>query len=190
MVKKRGEWFSTEKITYVALLTALQIILGNVTQLPFLGKQFTFGYLPIAVAGALIGPLGALIVGALGDFFGAHLFPQGAYFVGFTVTNALVGLSYGLILRRKSPSWLRVALATLALTALNLFLNSYWLSLLYASRAYWGWVSVRLATYAIEAPVQIVLTYLTLRGLQKLKLPPALRLPGSKADKAEKKEEA
>lgn len=183
MQKKLFHGFSTERLTYIALLTALQIILGNVTQLPFLGKQFTFGYLPIALAGALMGPWAALIVGALGDFFGAHLFPQGAYFVGFTITNALVGVGYGLILYKRRPSWLRALLATLMLTVLNLFLNSLWLSVLYASRAYWGWVSVRAVTYAIEAPVQVALTYLTLRGIRKLPLPPELRLPDDSKEK-------
>lgn len=177
MESKRPAWFSTEKLTFIALLTALQIILGNVTQLPFLGKQFTFGYLPIAVAGALMGPIPATIVGALGDFFGAQLFPQGAYFAGFTLTNALVGTAYGLLLHRKKPAWLWVAAATVAMSLLNLFLNSLWLSMLYASRAYWGWVSVRAVTYLIEAPVQIVLTYFTLRGLYRLRLPPDFQLP-------------
>ena len=28
---------ATEKLTYAALLTALQVVLGNVTQIPFVG---------------------------------------------------------------------------------------------------------------------------------------------------------
>lgn len=180
MESRRGRRFSTVKLTYIALLTALQIVLGNVLQVPFLGKQFTFGFLPIAVAGALVGPIGAAIVGAAGDFLGAHLFPQGAYFVGFTVTNALVGLGYGLLLYKKRPSWLWVVMATAMLTVCNLFLNSLWLSILYTSRAYWGWVSVRAVTYAIEAPLQVVITYFTLRGLQKLSLPDELKLPDAR----------
>lgn len=180
MTKRNKGWLSTEKLTFLALLTALQIVLGNVTQLPFLGKQFTFGYLPIAAAGAMMGPVAAMIVGGLGDLVGAHLFPQGAYFAGFTLTNALVGLCYGFLLYRKKPSWLWVLLATVAMSFLNLFLNSLWLSLLYTSRAYWGWVSVRTVTYLIEAPFQIVLTYFTLRGLQKLNLPASIRINGGK----------
>ncbi|MEG2208804.1 MAG: folate family ECF transporter S component [Clostridia bacterium] len=183
MLAKRTNWFSTEKITYVALLVALQVVLGNVTQIPFIGKQFTFGFLPIAAAGALLGPVAAVVVGALGDFFGAHLFPQGAYFVGFTVTNIVVGVVYGLLLHAKKPSWARAVIATAAVALINLFLNSFWLSLLYATRAFWGWVSVRAATYLIEAPVQAVLTYFTLRGLQKLKLPFNLRLVAEEPEK-------
>lgn len=184
MERKRTGWFSTTKLTYIALLTALQIVLGNVTQVPFLGKQFTFGFLPIAVAGAMMGPWAAMIVGALGDLIGAHLFPQGAYFVGFTVTNALVGISYGLLLYKKRPSWLWALLATVVLSGWNLLLNSLWLSLLYSSRAYWGWVGARAVTYAVEGPVQVVITYFTLRGLQKLSLPGELKLPGKEEKQA------
>lgn len=175
MVKR--SMFTTERLTYAALLVALQVILGNITQVPFVEKQFNFGFLPIAVAGAVLGAPWAMIVGGLGDFFGAHLFPQGAYFFGFTLTNMLVGLLYALPLYGKKPSWVRVIIATFAAAVCNLFLNSFWLSILYTSKAYWGWVSVRALSYVFETPVCAVLTYFTLKGLLKLKLPAGLRLP-------------
>lgn len=179
---------TTEKITYIALLVALQVILGNITQLPSMGKQFNFGFLPIAIAGALFGAPAAIIVGGLGDFFGAHLFPQGAYFFGFTFTNMLVGLCYALPLHKHRGTWVRVIIATVAVELCNLFVNSYWLSILYASKAYWGWVSVRALSYLFETPIYAVLTYLTLRGLQKVKLPSLLHERGD--EKELKKEKA
>ena len=182
--------FTTEKLTYAALLVALQIVLGNLTQIPFIGKQFNFGFLPIAIAGAVLGAPWAIIVGALGDFFGAHLFPQGAYFVGFTLTNALIGLCYALPLYHRKPAWLPVIVATLAAEACNLFINSYWLSLLYTSKAYWGWVGARAVSYAVEAPAQALVLYLTLKGLGKIKLPGELRLHDEPKAETEKKAEA
>lgn len=183
-VMRKNGMFTTQKLTYASLLVALQVILGNLTQIPSIGKQFNFGFLPIAVAGALLGAPWAIIVGALGDFFGAHLFPQGAYFAGFTLTNALVGLCYALPLYQKKPAWVRVIVATLAVECCNLFINSYWLSLLYASRAYWGWVGARAVSYLFETPIYAVLTYLTLKALQKAKLPEGVGLP--QADKQPK----
>ena len=47
----QGKMFTTEKLTILALLTALQVVLGNLIQIPLLGKQFNFGYLPIIAAG-------------------------------------------------------------------------------------------------------------------------------------------
>lgn len=173
-----GRKMATEKLTMLALLVALQVVLGNLTQVPLIGKQFNFGFLPVAAAGALLGAPGGLIVGALGDLIGAHLFPAGAYFPGFTLTSALVGVLYALPLHKHAPSILRVIVAVALATAVNLFLNSYWLSMLYASKAYWGWVASRAGVYAVEAPVQAVLMYLCMQGLSRLRLPQSMRLPG------------
>ena len=174
---KRSTPFSTEKLTMLALLTALQVVLGNLTQIPFVGKQFNFGFLPVAAAGALLGPVPAAIVGAVGDFIGAHLFPAGAYFPGFTLTGAVVGLLYGLPLYGKQPCWIRAAAAALLGMIPNLFLNSLWLSMLYASKAYWGWVGARAISYLVEIPVQALLIFLCLQALSRVKLPASMRLP-------------
>ena len=169
---------ATEKLTVLALLVALQVVLGNLTQVPLIGKQFNFGFLPVAFAAALLGVPGGLIVGALGDFIGAHIFPAGAYFPGFTLTSALVGVLYALPLHKRAPGFVRVIVAVALATVVNLFLNSYWLSLLYTSKAYWGWVAARAGVYAVEAPVQAVLMFLCLKGLSRLKLPQSMRLSG------------
>ena len=175
MPKKNG--MTTEKLTMLALLTALQVVLGNLTQIPFIGKQFNFGFLPIAAAGALLGPVPAAVVGGLGDLIGAHLFPAGAYFPGFTLTSAIVGLLYGLPLYCKQPCWIRAAVAAVLGMIPNLFLNSLWLSMLYSSKTYWVWVASRAVSYLVEIPVQVVIIYLSLQGLSRLKLPGGIRLP-------------
>ncbi len=173
----QGKMFTTEKLTILALLTALQVVLGNLIQIPLLGKQFNFGYLPIIAAAALLGPVPAAIVGGLGDFIGAHLFPAGAYFPGFTLTSAIVGILYAVPLYKKQPCWIRAAIAAVLGMIPNLFLNSLWLSMLYTSKAYWGWVVARASSYLIEIPVQVVLIYLCLEGLSRMKLPASVRLP-------------
>jgi len=168
--------FTTQQLVLLALLVALQVVLGNLTQVPLVGKQFNFGFLPVAAAGAMLGIPGGLIVGALGDLIGAHLFPAGAYFPGFTLTSALVGVLYALPLHGHKPTVLRVVIAVALATVVNLFLNSLWLSMLYGSKTYWGWVTARAATYLVEAPAQAVVMFLCLQGLRRLKLPHSLRL--------------
>ena len=124
----------------------------------------------------MLGVPGGLIVGALGDFIGAHLFPAGAYFPGFTLTGALVGVLYALPLYRRKPTVPRVILAVLLATIVNLFLNSLWLSMLYGSKTYWGWVTARAGVYLVEAPVQMLVMFLCLRALGRLRLPPSVQL--------------
>ncbi len=180
---ERKKPFATEKLTFLALLIALQVVFGNLTQVPFIGKQFNFGFLPIAAAGAMMGAVPAAIVGAVGDFIGAHLFPQGAYFPGFTLTNALVGVAYALFLHKRRPSWVLSIGAAVVGCVLNLLLNSLWLSILYGSKTYWGWIVARAATYPAEAAAQAVLIMLCLSGLSRLKLPSSMRLPGKETSK-------
>ena len=160
----------TEKIAYTALLVAMQVVLGNLLQIPLLSKQFHFGFLPIAVAGAVFGPVAAMLVGGLGDFLGAHLFPAGAYFVGFTLSNILAGLLYGLILYRHKLCFWRCASAVLAVSLCYLFLNSYWLNVVVPTRSYWVWVGMRWWTYLIEIPLNTVVCYFAMQLLSKFGL--------------------
>ena len=177
MQKKRA--FSIYVLTLTAMLIACQVVLGNLLQVPLLGKQYNFGFVPIALAGALMGPVPAAIVGGLGDLIGAHLFPAGTYFPGFTLTNALVGLVCGVFLHGRKPSWWRcIAAVTISLAGLNLFLNSLWLHMLayVPSRGYFTWVTVRAPNYLIEVPVNTVLCYLLLQAMKRVKLPADMQL--------------
>ena len=69
----------------------------------------------------------------MGDFIGATLFPIAAYFPGFTITAAIVGLIYGLFLSKKQtmPRILGAVLATEIIG--SLLLNTLWISVLYGS---------------------------------------------------------
>ena len=177
-MQKKGT-LSVSHITVTAMLVACQVVLGNLMQVPMLGKQYNFGFVPIALAGALMGPVPAMIVGGLGDFLGAHLFPAGAYFPGFTLTNVLVGLTCGLILYRRKPSLLRcIAAVVVSLAGFNLLLNSLWLNMLaYVSgRGYWTWVTVRAPNYLIEVPVNVALCYGMLQAMKRVKLPADMQL--------------
>jgi ECF transporter S component (folate family) len=178
MQKTKGT-FQVETITFTALLVALQVVLGNILQVPLMEKQYNFGFVPIAVAGALLGAPAAMIVGGLGDFLGAHLFPQGAYFPGFTLTNVLVGLVCGLVLYRRKPSIVRVIIAVaVSLLVINWPLNSLWLKMMYSksTRSYMGWLLMRGPNYIFEVPANIVLVYLCLKGLGRVDLPAYMAL--------------
>jgi O-antigen/teichoic acid export membrane protein len=55
---------------------------------------------------------------------------------------------------------------------INWLLNSLWLSILYSAggRGYLGWAALRGPSYLVEAPANILLGYLLLKGLDKAKL--------------------
>lgn len=102
--------------------------------------RLSLGIVPIAMAGAILGPVYGGIVGALADIMGAILFPQGAYFPGFTATAFVQGLIPGLIIHKafisnqtdKKKLVILVAVSMI-LTVLiaSLGMNTLWLSILF-----------------------------------------------------------
>ena len=92
---------NTKVLTAAALLTAIGIIAGFF-KIPITNLiEIRFASIPIAAAGALFGPGIAAIVGILTDIGGFLVKPTGPYFPGFTISGAVSGLIYGIMLHRK-----------------------------------------------------------------------------------------
>lgn len=182
--------FSTLWLAYTGVLVALQIVLGNLVQVALLTKQMNLGFLPIAAAGYLFGPVSAMLVAGLGDVLGTLIFGTGAYFPGFTVTAVLVGCLYGLFMYPQHQKWLtrmlknhyadiavRALIAALLAAAVYTFLNSYWLTFL-VPKGYWVLLLGRLPFNLVEVPIFAVLITVTCIALDRLPpsmLPPVMR---------------
>ena len=102
--------------------------------------RLSLGIIPIAMAGAILGPVYGGIVGALADIMGAILFPQGAYFPGFTATAFIQGLIPGLIIHKafisktvdKKKLMIYVVISMVLTTIIaSLGMNTLWLSILF-----------------------------------------------------------
>ena len=103
--------FSTKMLAVMSILVALEVIIARFgTIRPTQSIKISLDFIPIVAAAVLYGPVPAVIISILADVLGAFLFPVGPYFPGFTLTAALTGLLYGLLLHR-SQSLPRVALA-------------------------------------------------------------------------------
>lgn len=124
--------FSARTLATLSLLIALEAVIARFgTIRPSESLKLSLDFIPIAAAAMLFGPGPAVIVSVLADVLGAFLFPVGPYFPGFTVTAALTGLLYGLLLDR-TPSMPKVVIAVvLKQGILSLTLNTFWLKLLY-----------------------------------------------------------
>ena len=134
----------------------------------------------------MFGPVGGLLVAVFGDVIGTLLFGTGAYFPGFTLTAALVGAVYGFILHPRFLKWadglsktrtgglfIRASVAVLIAEAINVLLNSYWLTY-FIPKGYWLILIGRLPFYAIEIPVFIVLITICCSQMKRL---PRMLLP-------------
>lgn len=166
---------NTRALCTSAILAALFVALYAV-KIPLAPElRITFTFVPLAVAGWLFGPVPAMVCGLIGDIIGCILFPAGAYFPGFTLTQILGGLIFGLLLYRQSPKrmFLSVLVSKIIINlTLNVMLNSLWLSILYG-KVWTVYAASHLVKNLISLPVETVLLFIIIRllssrGIEKM----------------------
>lgn len=157
-----------------AILAALFIVLYSIKLQLAPELRITFTFIPLALSGWLLGPVPAMLVGLVGDLVGCILFPAGPYFPGFTLTQILSGLIFGLFLYRKNvqniffPVLFSKAIIS---TVLNVGLNALWLSILYG-KAWTIYATSHLIKNALALPIEVILLLVIIkvlhsRGIQK-----------------------
>lgn len=141
----------------LSILLALEVIIARFgTIRPSESIKLSLDFIPVVIAAILFGTVPAVIMSILADILGAFLFPVGPFFPGFTVTAALTGLIYGLLLY-KSQSFPRVICAVLLQQILcSLLLNTFWLHVLYGL-PYLPTMVARLIQGGIMIALQLVL---------------------------------
>lgn len=138
---------SVRTLCECALLVALTVVLNRFVSFQALGLKFGLSFLPMALCGMLFSPVITAVCYALSDVIGFLLFPTGPFFPGFTVTCALLGLTYGLLFYKKSTLrfFPEITLSILICCGvLGLCLNTLWMSMLYTSKNFMGWFMWRL----------------------------------------------
>jgi len=151
-----------------ALLSALYVALYAV-KVP-IGEQLriTFTFVPIALAGWLFGIVPAVIVAIIGDVLGCLLFPQGAYFFGYTLTSMLTGVIFGLFLYKKDAKniiWFVLLSKFLVSLLLNIGLNSYWATF-FVPKSFWVIAWGKLIKNAVMLPIEIIVLFAVIEGLR------------------------
>ena len=153
-----------KKIIFTAVLLALLIVLSRFLSIKTPLMKISFGFLPTMICATWLGWKWTLLLNVLADLIGATLFPSGAFFIGYTITTAVAGLIYGLLLYRPTltrPSYRQYVLRTavaLVLVALiaNLGLNTVWTSIT-SGQAFWPLLVGRIYKNLITVPVHFVL---------------------------------
>ena len=152
---------TTKMLTTLGLLLATEIVLSRFLSISAWNFKIGFSFVPVVLAAMLYGWWGAAAVAGLGDFLGATLFPIGPYFPGFTLTAALTGCIFGLLLYREKSVLNRILSALIAVWitqfVLSLLLNTYWIHVLYGSP-----FMELLATRALQAVLMSVTQFVTI----------------------------
>lgn len=148
---------SALKITNIALLIALEIVLSRFLSISTPIVKIGFSFIPLSMLAMLYGPFYAGAGAAIADIIGAMLFPVGPFFPGYTLTAALTGLTYGLLLYRRPKSWGRILAAVLIVTmALNLGLNTVWIQMT-TGKAYMALLAPRVIKSLAMVPIMTLL---------------------------------
>lgn len=158
----------TKKLTTLAILVAMHIILSRFLSYSVWNMKIGFDFLPVSVAAVLYGPIGAAVVGGLGDFIGAILFPIGPYFPGYTLSAALSGAALGLFLHREQKLPRVLGAVAVNQWIISLLLTSFWISFTNLV-PYWAMVTSRVPQCAIMTAVQIPVLMLLPRLLRSIK---------------------
>ncbi len=171
--KKRTVKFTLAEMVSLAMLSALYVVMNRFVSVSAWNINFSFAFIATVTAAFMFGMHGGAVVGALGDFIGAIAFPKGAYFPGFTVSAAIIGIIYGFAARKSKKTWPVLIAAVVSQLVSSLFLNSIWISVLYGADFKATLVS-RLPQFAIMTAIQMVIAPMIFKVTERIKKSSAL----------------
>lgn len=161
----------TKKIALLGVLTAMGVVLGRFVPLVnILTSKYEFSFAAVMLAAYLTGPVGGAVVGGLIDLIGALLVPTGAYFPGFTLTAALTGLVFGLLLY-KNCTVPKIIIAVLSTQAVcSLLINTLFISVFFSPKGFTALLAARAVQAVIMSAIQIVFAIVLFRKVNLKKL--------------------
>ena len=155
-------------LTTAAIFAAIAILLGFF-KIPISAiLEIRFASIPIALAGALLGPIPGVVVGIIADVGGYLAKPTGPFFPLFTISNCIISLIFTFFLYKKKFSILSVALAQISVTLIvGICLNTLWLSILYGM-PFFPSLLTRTPKEIITCIINIIIISLLLPRLQAI----------------------
>lgn len=160
----------TTAVAIAGLLIAIATLL-SFTSLPINNfLQIRLTSIPFAVAGFILGPAYASIIGAIADVLGHFARPTGPFFPGFTLSNIATGIIFGLMLYKKKTAVWRVLIAAIINAVIvGLLLNTLWLSILYG-KGFLPLISARIVKELVMVPINTAMYMVVLTAISKIKI--------------------
>lgn len=151
-----------KKIILTAILLTMQIILSRFLSIKTHILKISFAFVPTMLCATWLGFKWTILLNVLGDLIGATLFPTGPYFIGYTISTAIAGLIYGLLLYKKNADSikekeyiLRVVISVVLVSVIvNMGLNTLWTSIT-AGKAFKVLFMTRIAKQLVMIPIHI-----------------------------------
>ena len=149
----------TLDITVMAMVLAIRLVMEMLPAIKFgLYVQIGFGFIGAAIAGVMLGPWRAALVGILVDILGNFFRGEsGQFFLGYTLTALVGGLIYGYFLYKRPLRWEQIFIAVLLVTIFcNLGLNSIWVHMM-TGKAFAVIMPLRILKNMISLPLNTVI---------------------------------
>lgn len=162
---------SIQGVTICAMMLAIRVVLGyfsNLTLAISPDIKIGFSFLPIAITAILCGPVGAMIVGGMGDILSFLIAPMGYYFPGWTISGLLVGLIYGLFLYKSDKILVKLIICEILIAVLvEIALGSLWLMIQY-KKGFIVMAGIRGIKTLVVTPIEIVIVFFFAKVLKKM----------------------
>jgi len=173
---KKGGFFmrKNKKIILTAILLAMLIILSRFLSIKTPILKISFSFVPTMLCAIWLGPKWTILLNVLGDLIGATLFPTGPYFVGYTISTAIAGFIYGILLYQKPDKTYStkefiirlIVSTTLVAVIVNMGLNTLW-SVITTGKAFFVLLSARIVKQLIMIPIHVVVILFLEKALRK-----------------------
>ena len=158
-----------KKLVLASLFIALDIIFTRFFSVMIPGvERISLQFLPNALSGFFLGPIWSVAVLIAGDTLGMVINSAGAaYFPGFTLSAALRGLIYGLVLYNHKLKYTRTLVAVAIVSVVvDIGLNPVWMSMLYG-KGYLATLVAKLPIRAVFIPAASAIVYFVAKGVIK-----------------------
>ncbi|MBQ7885610.1 MAG: folate family ECF transporter S component [Clostridia bacterium] len=148
----------TRTITTAGLLLAIQMVLSSYGVIEVTDSlKISLAHLAVAPTAILFGPVVAGVQGALSDILGFMLKPTGPYFPGFTLSAALLGVIYGMLLyKTRRATWQIILARVIVCLFVNIALNTVFLTMLYGPSRL-ATLPVRVFKNLLQLPIDCLL---------------------------------
>ena len=163
-----------KKIILTAILLATLIILSRFLSIKTPILIISFAFIPTMLCAIWLGPKWTILLNVLGDLIGATVFPTGAFFIGYTISTAISGLIYGLLLYKKEDNsytdkqfLIKLIISVIVVSCIsNIGLNTLWLSIT-TGKAFIVLLGTRIIKEIVMVPIQIVVILFVERMLRE-----------------------
>ena len=154
---------SIKVLASLSLLIALQIAISTfyIPITPTLRIFATF--FVVAISSCISGPILAIAVAFITDILAYIIHPQGAYFIGYTISAMATAFIYAIFLYKTKITMIKLICAKILTNLLvNVMLGSLWNYILF-SKAYIVYFGISLTKNIILLPFEILVLYLVFK---------------------------